>query len=68
MRPPIEPGTCTAIDIEYFPADRDEPERWRARATYRDFDGTVHRLEALRPDPDEAAKAVETRLDQLGIH
>ncbi|MFD6155093.1 hypothetical protein ACFWF7_16575 [Nocardia sp. NPDC060256] len=68
MRPPIEPGTCTAIEITYFPARGNEPERWRARVIYRDIEGTVRRLEALRPDPDEAANAVEDRLDKLGIY
>ncbi|WP_280455538.1 hypothetical protein [Nocardia brasiliensis] len=67
MRPRLEPGTSTTIEIIHIPAQADEPDRWRATAIYRDHDGTVHRLQALRPDPDEAADAVETRLDELGI-
>ncbi|MFG1796734.1 hypothetical protein [Nocardia sp. NPDC049149] len=67
MRPPLEPGTCTTIEIIDVPARGEDLERWRARVTYRDFEGTLRRLEALRGDPDEAADAVEARLDELGI-
>ncbi|WP_225728880.1 MULTISPECIES: hypothetical protein [unclassified Nocardia] len=64
MRPPIQPGTSTVIDIGYLPASGGKPERWAARATFRDHDGTIRRLRAVRTDPDEAADAIEDQLDE----
>ncbi|MGW4364565.1 hypothetical protein ACWEKT_02880 [Nocardia takedensis] len=66
--PVIAPGTAAAeIAIDRLPAYTGQPQRWKARITYCDQAGRIRHLHAIHTDPDVAARAVQDRLDELGI-
>ncbi|WP_109523606.1 MULTISPECIES: hypothetical protein [Nocardia] len=64
----LTPGTASAeILIDRPPAYTGQPQRWQARIAYCDQAGRIRHLQAVHTDPDHAARAVQDRLDELGI-